>query len=204
MCDYEGKNFAPRVGAAYRTLDNRTVVHAGYGIFYNISPINSSCGSGQALWAFLEAFEPFVAKTLESPFPNSAQVFAPPYNVPSQNRSAYIQQYNLGVQRQLTKTIVLELGYLGSLGTRLSVPLNLNQGEMALGIDPATGDYRRPFASLGFGSGLSKTAYEARSNYNGLLVRVEQRASAGLSFLASYTYSKSMDDNSAGIRPILR
>ena len=193
-----GKDWAPRAGFALRSNDTRTVVHGGYGIFYSIGALNQNCGTGSALWAFQETFEPFVAKTNENPFPNTAQVFAPQLNIPSENKTGYIQQYNLSIQRQITNSLVAEVGYLGSKGTHLYIQINQNQGKMSLGFDPATNEYVRPYGSLGFGSSLVQSSYSSTSNYNALVARIEKRATTGLSFMGTYTWAKSLDEWSGG------
>ena len=115
-----------------------------------------------------------------------------------ENRTGYIQQYNLSIERQITNSLVAEVGYLGSKGTHLYIQINQNQGKMSLGIDPATGDYRRPYASLGFGSSLTQSSYSSTSNYNALVARIEKRATSGLSFMGTYTWAKSLDEWSGG------
>jgi hypothetical protein len=138
-------------------------------------------------------------------------------------RSSYIQQWNFGMQRQLPWAILLEAAYTGSKGTRLPANIEFNQiadQYLSLGSDLNT-QVPNPFfgqipsnTSLGART-ISKgqllrrfpqfTSFAAQADSNGssiyhaLQVRAEKRLSRGLTFLASYTTGKMIDDGSAGV-----
>jgi hypothetical protein len=101
----------------------------------------------------------------------------------------YMQNWNFGVEHQLTQSLLLELNYQGAKGTHLSSFLSTN--------DPAPGpgdpNPRRPFPIAG---ALSELKMIATSRYNGLTAKAEQRLSKGLTYIASYAYQKSIDLNS--------
>jgi hypothetical protein len=204
LCQTDKNNLAPRAGFAYRPFnDNKTSVRGGYGIFYNIDPFNSTCGSGTMLWRFTQSSNPIGATapptlTLANPFPAAVLGAALPldYNVPELHLSPYMQQWNLSVERELKPSLVGEVRYVGSKGAKLPVTLNINQAVLGAGA-VAT---RRPFASLGLTGNITGTAYAAASNYHALSLRVEKRMSNGLSFLAGYTWSKAID-TSGGLVP---
>ncbi len=204
LCQTDKNNLAPRVGAAYRPFkDNKTSIRAGYGIFYNIDPFNSTCGSGTMLWVFTQASAPLGANaaptlTLANPFPAAVLAASLPltYNVPEQHVTPYMQQWNLSVEREIKPSLVAEVRYLGSKGTHLPVTLNINQAVQGAGAV----NTRRPFASLGLTGNITGTAYAAASNYHALNVRLEKRMSQGLTFLAGYAWSKAID-TSTGLVP---
>src|SRR5262249_27073293 len=106
-----------------------------------------------------------------------------------------IQQWNVDIQRQLFSNILLELGYMGSKGTRM---VYYTQGNQALlDVDPA-----RPTPILArrlfplWGSSIRTTQGDGNSSYHGAFVKLEKRFSAGFSFLTHYTFGKSLDPSS--------
>ncbi|HEY7212275.1 MAG TPA: carboxypeptidase regulatory-like domain-containing protein [Bryobacteraceae bacterium] len=142
--------------------------------------------------------------------------YSPGYSI--HNRMPYAEDYNFTIQRELSKTTVLTLGYVGTQGHKLIAQYAANPGDPALcmqlnqlGATPTCGrngeqtTYTLPNGSqvfgtrtaLGpaFGQNNSYTANIANSNYNSFQVSVERRAS-DLTFLAAYTYSKGIDNSS--------
>jgi hypothetical protein len=135
------KLFAPRFGMAYR-LNNKTVVRAGYGIFYLPNDVNMS----SAPWSnpINSITTPWVATTdggrtpsatLNNPFPNG--LLQPPGRNPTyqsilygtgitspvaDQRYAYVQQWNFNVERQLSEGFMFEIAYAGSRGVHLVGP----------------------------------------------------------------------------------
>ena len=204
-------NFAPRFGVAYQ-LDDRTVVRAGFGIFFgglestgyypNLgenypfefdSSFNSptSCTAGGAC--------PTNGFTLETGFSNAiAAGLQNAISTPSlrgsdpKAKTPYSEQFNLSVERSLSNNMVATVSYVGSLSRHLQVFPNPN-GPLALapnGYGP-TPNPLQPFPDFG---GLSYTSYTGVANYNSLQTKLERRFSNGLSFLGSYTYAHALDD----------
>jgi len=141
---------------------------------------------------------------------------SPGYDI--HNRLPYAEDYNLTIQRELSKSTVLTLAFVGTQGHRLISQYAANPGNAALcmqlnqlGATPTCGrngeqtTYTLPDGSevfgtrdrLGpaFGSGNSFTSNVANSNYNSLQASVERKA-ANVTFLLAYTYSKAMDNSS--------
>jgi len=110
---------------------------------------------------------------------------------PTANLTPSMQQWNFTVERQLVSSLVLRAAYVGSHGNHL----NLNIDENVAVPGPGAVPPRRPYPSYGVLS-----SWEARgfSNYDGLQLSAEKRYGAGLSFLAAYTWSKSLDLGSGG------
>lgn len=130
--------------------------------------------------------------TLNDPFPTAA-AGAGSLTLSAFNRhqpDAKIQQWNMNIQQQLTGSLVLEVGYQGSKGTHLPLLYNINQPPPGPGT-VAQKQGLRPYPQFGNINFLDAVG---NSSFNGLLTKLQQRYSNGLSFLLSYTYGKSIDD----------
>jgi len=142
--------------------------------------------------------------------------YSPGYSI--HNRLPYAEDYNFSIQRELSKSTVLTLAYVGTQGHKLISQYSANPGSPALcmqlnqlGATPTCGrngeqtTYTLPngsqvfgtrtFLGPDFGQGNSFTANIANSNYNSLQISVERKA-ADVTFLAAYTYSKGIDNSS--------
>lgn len=110
-------------------------------------------------------------------------------------RTPYIRQYSLGVQDEFANNWMLDVSYVGSVGRKLYRLVDLNQ---ALGPLPTFPGPLSPGLSSLVVQGFGVHAMQSSSNssYNSLQVGVTKRFSYGLQFLASYTYSHSLDDYS--------
>ncbi|MGA3210563.1 MAG: TonB-dependent receptor, partial [Terriglobales bacterium] len=189
-------NFMPRIGIAWRPLKSeRWVVRSAYGIFYD-SPISQ-------ISIFPRLNAPYYTLSLYQQNPATCpgglctvqdiltQPAAPVQaNTISPNfRAGYVQQWNLDLQYEVQPNWMVDVAYVGSKGTHLSDVRDINQQS------PVTGLY--PYQADGFYSSILYAESEANSSYNALQVRSEKRMSHGISFLAAYTWSKSIDDSSA-------
>ena len=112
--------------------------------------------------------------------------------VPRNTRDSYVESYYLSVQRQLFKNTLLDVAYVGNHGLKLQGFVNVNQ------LNPATGfaQANRPYAGF---SDITTALNEFSSNYNSLQVKYEQRATAGLTLLNSFTWSRALDQTSASL-----
>ena len=109
--------------------------------------------------------------------------------------NAYMQSWNLNVQRQLTKDLALMVGYFGSKGSHLILRRNINQPVDGLRPYPALSGSSAvlPGAPLG---NITQAEGTGNSSYNALWVTANQRLTNGVQFNASYGWSKSLDYNS--------
>ena len=188
-------NFAPRVGFAWQPFDDKTVVRGGYGIYYDLPIVGNELGGvyGNPPFRSTSTFNGTLANpiSLNNPFPTVAQGAATlsPTGVQRDLKSGYLQNFSLGIQREIFKDTVVEISYVGSKGTDLLRNRNINQAVLGTGSIAS----RRPIA--GFGN-IAFRESSANSIYHSLQARAEKRFSRGFTFLASYTFSKSIDDSS--------
>jgi hypothetical protein len=211
-CAYTDKNnFAPRVGVVW-AVQPQWVVRAGGGIFYALTDSNP-------LFRLAAGLPDNIAQTIASnnvtPQFKNLDIFGPAQVGPVQiqaagidlhQRTSYSLQWNLSVQRELMPNMVVEAGYLATLGLKLEQNVQPNNAQPGAGaIDP-----RRPYQGLQFAPGTQFPDYvtavgnsvpvgfinflphSAQSNYHALFVRFEKRFSSGFSILSSYTFSKAI------------
>jgi len=194
--DSDKNNFAPRLGLAW-TLGQKgeTVVRAGYGVYFD----QSSLAPSEGLY-FNSPFFNFnlfftipnvLTLSLNDPFPSFFPVPLPKsaFGFQRDLRTPYLQHWNVSVQRELGKSRVFELAYVGSKGTKLITARDINQPRPSL-ISPNL----RPLPQF---DDITFEESSANSNYNSLQARFEQRLDFGLSILSSYTWSKSIDNASS-------
>ncbi|MCC6265158.1 MAG: TonB-dependent receptor, partial [Bryobacterales bacterium] len=194
-------NFGPRVGLAWRPgFVKDGVVRAGYGVYYNHIHPNSPFGmteSSQAKSSY--QVDGPVAGTptvfFNDPFASAVspgvQLNAVVSNDPDY-RDAYIQQWNLTIQKKILGGFVIDTGYVGSKSTRLSVTLpSMNRPFFT--VDPRTPglpslNKRRP--NQDFQRSVSGDKSIGNSNYHSLQVRITRSTGFGLNTTTAYTWSK--------------
>ena len=181
---------SPRVGLAWSIPGSRqTVIRAGFGIYTN-----------QAAYSVLQNLAENVPFFLVKTVANSAP--APAYtteNILSFNPTGaigansvnhdfaieYNEVWNLAVQRQLGSSMTIEAEYIGSRTVHADSSTALNV--------PMTFGGLRPYPQL---NAFTTIRWDGWATYNGLTLKASRRLAKGLSFDASYTWSKSLDDAS--------
>jgi len=123
------------------------------------------------------------------------------YLVDPLRRTPYSIQYMFNIQRQLTGSTVLEVGYQGNQGHKLQFFSKENEPVLRSG--PGDGrslQQRRPWNDIGQ---FQYVGGDGNSNYHSLSTKVTQRFSGGLTYLAAFTWSKVIDGPGSGLRTTL-
>jgi hypothetical protein len=201
-------NVGPRVGVAYR-LSTKTAIRGGFGVFYdNWASFNQSAQNFEGTWPSV-AEEQMTNVNRPSPQQVTPNVVGtnPPFvmGLPSPTpfqqytwfinphmKDGYSEQWNFGVERQVSPSTTLSVNYVGSANRRLDL------GEVYNGAStPGPGDWTQrvpvPWAGESFWDNSI-----GRSDYNGLQVSMQRHFSKGITYLMSYTWSKSMDFGCSG------
>jgi len=215
-------NFAPVVGFAYtprfaQTLFGKdaTVIRAGFRVAYdevfNNIPANMGLNAPYSLTTNQTAN---VTQPDKFPWAVGYDQNVPlvsNYGKPNQSglvsfgaedpylRSAYIYQFNFGIQRRIGNDFSLEADYQGSSGHKLLLNIDLNEPYVTV-VDPTKRGALTPnlqvfpyptFAGINMGKDI------ANSNYNGLVVTGKYQGRRGIFLQASYTLGKSLDNSSS-------
>lgn len=203
------KNYDPRVGLAYDPFANhKTSIRAGFGMFHEVL--------FPGIWAigFINS-PPWNLQSQTSGVGQNALLFqnpsisggAPPFTlgqtviVPSittgyayqLNRTPYMMQYNLNIQREIFGGTVLSVGYVGSKGVNLitgseqnPVPYSIDSNGVYHFVRSTVGSQRTNPALGGFSLGVNGT----NSRYDSLQASLNRRFARNVEAQVSYTYSK--------------
>ncbi len=197
-------NFAPRIGFNWATDDGKTSVHGGYGIYYDritleIASLERGL-DGRALAIEVRAgnvltdptgapifidpatgrFRPG-APTLSNPFTGFILPGAGASGIniiDNHLQNPMVQQFNLGIQRQLARDFVVRADYLHNLGTRFIIGRTIGVVN-----NPVVGGPDR----------VVNLESSVKTKYDGLLLSLEKRFSARHQFRVSYTLSKAFN-----------
>jgi hypothetical protein len=207
------RQIMPRLGFAYQASD-RLVIRGGYGAT-SFFEGNSSNQRLTSITPFIQAVNvtvvtptpgnPGVPRTAEQGFAGGTVSAGGTFNVyPQHIQPAYVQEFNLTTEYAITRSLSLQIGYVGELGQHIEDYGNLNQ--YLVNGDPTSAPYYNnpfigvnaidPSVSIGSNS-LLITESRAASNYQALQTVLRQRTSHGLEFTVNYSYGKALT-NSAG------
>ena len=219
--------FAPRFGFAWQPsgATGRVVVGGGYGWFYQ-TPLFSANAATAPLFTsppFAQGFTNTDASnsfsTLQKPFPDTTLGFVPrtPTSQLSDRaagpeyRIPRLQQWNLTARLRLSETLSLDLGYVGSHGSRLMRSRGLNQPLLASPGNPVNCGYdgvqthcittntslnaklRVPIMGE-TPTALAASEFAGFSRYHSLQATLRRQIARALSFQAAYTLSRAEND----------
>jgi hypothetical protein len=190
----DANNVAPRVGLAWAPGDRKTVIRAGYGIYYERIPLRATSNALQrdgskyrvAQFQFGQAGAPV--------FPNVAASFPTGFlpsvtTIDPKIENAYTQQASLQIERELTASASLSVGYMRTRGLHLILSRNANvpRFPVSAGV-PNQGRPNPNFANI------SRFEGSGDSYYNGLTVSLNRRFRRWAGARLSYTFSKAIDN----------
>jgi hypothetical protein len=195
-------NFAPRAGIAWQ-LSPRTVVRSAFGIFYNTFGSNyvQTQQGARGNWPF--AFPQAIAglnqeipnAIMPNPFPGPATGSRTPLGcqqclnvVKETSRTSYVEEWTFSIQHQLARQWGVEAAYFGSHGVKLVGQLIDN-----IAVEPGPGPFRNRQRWPAFPPFIQNGYNAFPSWYHGVSLKLDKRFSRGLSFLASYTFSKNLN-----------
>lgn len=203
-------DFAPRAAFSLGLGGSRTL-SGGWGMYFNAQPFDELMDNSNNANSILAGpvFNPIGSSaifTITPPAPVAfgpgIQIFGPavpqpPFDVfavSTHYPDPRYQDFDLALEQRLGAQQSLRIAYYGTRGADLPVVIDINQPTP--GTNPGTEQGRRPFAAAFPQFRVINTLSDiASSNYNSLQVSV-QRSAANVTFRASYTFSKSLDDAS--------
>ncbi len=191
-------NLAPRIGIAFTPDHHKTVVRAGFGLYYDRVPLRAVSNALQrdgikykvALLSFGQPGAPVFPNVLRS-FPAGALTGITTIDPHIQN--PYTHQADFQIERELPGKTSLSVGYVHLRGLHIVMSRNLNVPTLSaaeaarLGV-PNLGRPNPRFANIQETEGIGD------SYYNGMTVSVTKRANRWGSFRVAYTLSKGIDD----------
>jgi len=207
-------NFAPRLGMNFNPKGGPYVIRAGYGGFYGYPEMNLWCNQVHnvpLVFPEIQQANNFTPSISGFGFndPVLGQTLVGFTAIDPHAQTPFIQQASTSVERQVGKSTMVEVGYIGSWGRNLDRSRLVNNAAPSpLPLKP-----RRPYQTISFvpGSQLPDTwpiasttfpvgpinllEFTARSEYHAGYVLIKRKLADGLSFLANYTYSRSMSDS---------
>ena len=195
---YPDKNdFAPRLGLAWNP-SKQWSIRAGAGIFYSSEVANSKFDLARTLGgrrdgATASNFPTFTVENFLGASGIPLQLANPwTWQLDPHIRNMYMFQYLLNVQRELSSSLMLEVGYIGSLSRHLTGLYDPNQS--VLRGDGSAAFTRAPFPEFGI---IQTIHGNGRGNYNAGSFKLTKRFNSGLTALIGHTFSKSIDTASA-------
>ena len=202
--------FAPRVGGAWDVRGNgRTSLRAAYGIYYapiastKIEQLNENPPFTQNYTPTAPAnqwYNLYAGVTNPFPFtfdPNSpTQRFSVPMQLFTFNpdfRMGYLDQFNVNLQQQLGRDLIVQIGYFGSRGHHLPMQSEINAAVFGPGATLANAQSRRPIDPTSYAS-IGDNVFDGKSAYDSMQFTATKRYADGYTLQVSYTLSKNMDN----------
>jgi hypothetical protein len=198
-------NYGPRFGFAFKATD-KTVVHGAFGIvFDDWAAVTQMAQNFEGAW-------PDIGQQILASTANQPTTAAPTPTINAQNpfggagggglfppatpftnnqwffdphiKNPYSEQYNFGVQQQLSPSLALRIDYVGSTSHRTNVG-----GEYNTALTPGPGD-TQPRALYPYSVPTFYDRSVGTGNYNALQVQLDKRLTNGFTYQIAYTWSK--------------
>jgi hypothetical protein len=210
-------NFAPRLGFAYRPSANaKTVIRGGVGLYFTPPGNHDSNGLVDTApfgprfnpTGILSFADPFASAGIPNPFPaqygptlpdSNAQFTLPVAVYGTIQRDWHMPElatWNLTVERQVARDVVVRAAYAGNKGTYLASGVQgFREQNPAVYIpgqsSAANTQQRRLYPQLG---PVGLFSSDNNSHYHSLQLNLEKRFARGFTVLANYTWAKLIDD----------
>jgi hypothetical protein len=228
------RNFSPRVSLAWDVFGKgKTVVRTGFGVFFD--SFSQDMFVGQA--PYPPTFDPGMtynpigsaqvvpASASGTTINAGVPIYGTPgcssecdiFSVDRNLRTPYMDNYNINIQQQLANKIVMQLGYVGSQGHRLTRYFDINQPSQAqiqaydlanpvpnpiTGALASAGGYAIPrvYGNNAYGAYyIMQLNTTGQSNYNALQASLKLSGWHGITSIVNYVWSRSMDNSSDGL-----
>jgi hypothetical protein len=201
----QNNNYEPRVGFIYDVSGKgKTTVRGGFAYLVDqpiisvVTGLTTNPPLSNPLQIASSTAQPVIP--IGTAFTSAGASGLAPSSVNPNFKNGYIESYNLNVQQELGPASALQVGYIGSTGHHLRLNHNINQFVYA---SPTATVGTRPYPTAKMLDGttrpLGNITYNdsiGMSNYNALWITYRRSLRGGLAFNTTYTYSKSMDENS--------
>lgn len=200
-------NIAPRFAFAWDPFSTgKTSLRGGYGIVYDVPGMGQFEGGTTTNPPFVETVT-ILNTNLSNPAGTAAAVNLFPQALSGVDvnwRQPYVQQWNIDVQRQVTRSMLFDIGYYGNRALHLTAGVDINQprpgaylsagvlpqGPINFETEPLL-NYVRPYR--GFGP-IDISSPRFQSNYHSLQVQWQWRAGENNVFTLNYTWSHALTD----------
>ena len=196
------KNFQPRLGLVWNPFsDGKTVVRSAYAVLVD-QPMTSLVSGTAANPPSAVPLSVTGAIRFDNALDLAQATGLAPVSVDRGFDNAYLQSWNVNVQREIAPSLALMAGYFGSKGTNLILRRNINQPIDGIRPYPviSASSPILPNAQIG---NITQAEGTGTSSYNALWTSVTKSLSRGLQVNANYTWSKSLDCNSQSTQGVV-
>ena len=200
--------FAPRLGFAFRPFGGQqTVIRGGYGVFWDSFEGREIDGAAD-IYPYVSrgnyiqtADQTTPLKTTNDLFPSFADLgpATPAANsflavsMSPDPKNPYVQQWSVGVQREVFRNTIAEVNYIGTKGTDLLMRRNIAQALPYNPANPQSVAQRKPFPNFVV---YIDSDFSGTSNYHSMNAKLERHTNSLVGTLV-YTWAKSTDNKSA-------
>ena len=207
-------NFAPRVGLAWQPGFLRgTTIRAGAGSYYpaenaiyelfaitapGVAIVQSITNQSSVTPTYVlgqNVFPPMSQVKITQDYADNIKGTL--FNLDTNLRTTYINQWSFAIQRDLTKNMIAEIDYIGTQSRKL--PIRWNADDCSVPNSLICDQSVRPYKQFNY---IYAAADEGTSSYNALVAKIQRQFTNGLSFVANYTWSKALSNTEQGGAPV--